>query len=159
MLGPLAKPVSSGNKINASEIDALKQKNATLENEKGSLDGKVAELQSSVSSKDLDLKELSAAVSSLRSEDQAVLGETSLSFSLSVSHSRVEQIMANIAAERSALLDVWTPISELFSVPPIIVDDSEIVYADGQESSQGDAAMVEFEKEDLDTTPERDLLS
>nr|GEY08533.1 transposase (putative), gypsy type [Tanacetum cinerariifolium] len=33
-------------------------------------------------------------------EDQVVLGETSLSFALSVSHSRVEQIRVNIAAER-----------------------------------------------------------
>ncbi|GJR33741.1 hypothetical protein Tco_1209425 [Tanacetum coccineum] len=130
------------------------------------------------------------------SEDQVVLGETSLSFDLSVSHSRVEQIRANIAAERLTLPDVWTPFSKPLSVqnligaastsasvpaatvtttaqsttfasasfvPLIIVDDYEIVYADGQESSQGnvqgDAATVEFEKEDLDTTPERDLLS
>nr|GEV95417.1 bifunctional riboflavin biosynthesis protein RIBA 1, chloroplastic-like [Tanacetum cinerariifolium] len=49
------------------------------------------------------------------------------------------------------------------SIPPITVDDYEIVHADGQEipqgNIQGDAATVEFEKEDLDTTPERDLLS
>nr|GEV40990.1 hypothetical protein [Tanacetum cinerariifolium] len=131
-----------------------------------------------------------------RSEDQVVLRETSLSFDLSVSHSRVEQIKENIAAERSTLLDVWTPLSEplsvqnligkattsasvpaatvtttalsttfasISSIPPIIVDDYEIVHADGQESSQGnvqgDAATVEFEKEDLDTTPEHDLPS
>nr|GEW92600.1 hypothetical protein [Tanacetum cinerariifolium] len=128
------------------------------------------------------------------SEDQVVLGETSLSFALSVSHSRVEQIRANIAAKRSALLDVWTPLSEpLFvqhligevgtsasvpastvttmtlsiisvsSIPPITVDDYEIVHADGLESPQGnvqgDDVTVEFEKEDLDTTPEHDLLS
>nr|GFD46986.1 hypothetical protein [Tanacetum cinerariifolium] len=42
---------------------------------------------------------------------------------------------------------------------PITVDDYEIVYADGQESPQGDAATVEFEKEDLNTTVERNLLS
>nr|GEW03913.1 transposase (putative), gypsy type [Tanacetum cinerariifolium] len=130
------------------------------------------------------------------SEDQVVLGETSLSFALSVSHSRVEQIRANIAAERSALLDIWNPLSEPMSVhnligesntsasvpaaivttttlstsfasassiPHIIVYDYEIVHADGQESPQGnvqgDAATVEFENEDLDTTSERDLLS
>nr|GEZ09017.1 hypothetical protein [Tanacetum cinerariifolium] len=45
-------------KKHASEIDALKQKNVALENEKGSLDGKVVELQSLVSTKDLELKEL-----------------------------------------------------------------------------------------------------
>ncbi|GKA82145.1 hypothetical protein Tco_0788893 [Tanacetum coccineum] len=47
-----------------------------------------------------------------RSEDQVVLGETSLSFALSVSYSRVEQIKENIAAQRSALIGIWTPLSE-----------------------------------------------
>ncbi|GKC83185.1 hypothetical protein Tco_1138902 [Tanacetum coccineum] len=103
-----------------------------------------------------------------RSEDQVVLGETSLSFSLSVSHSRMERIRANIIVERSALLGVWTPLSEPLSVhnligaaststsipaatgttmalsttfasassiPPISVEDYEIIHADGQENS------------------------
>ncbi|GKD52056.1 hypothetical protein Tco_1281032 [Tanacetum coccineum] len=39
-------------KMHAAEIDALKQRNVILENEKESLDGKVAELQSSVSTKE-----------------------------------------------------------------------------------------------------------
>ncbi|GJX52648.1 hypothetical protein Tco_0281017 [Tanacetum coccineum] len=51
-----------------------------------------------------------------RSEDQVVLGETSLSFTLSVSHSRVERIRENIAAQWSALVGVWTPLSEPLSV-------------------------------------------
>nr|GEW37952.1 hypothetical protein [Tanacetum cinerariifolium] len=51
-------------------------------------------------------------------------------------------IRANIAVERSNLLDVWTPLSEPMFVQNLI----------------GDAATVKFEKEDLDTTPERDLL-
>nr|GFA91435.1 hypothetical protein [Tanacetum cinerariifolium] len=41
-----------------------------------------------------------------RSEDQVVLGETSLSFTFSVSHSRMEPIRENIAAQRSAFIDV-----------------------------------------------------
>ncbi|GKB67289.1 hypothetical protein Tco_0928701 [Tanacetum coccineum] len=53
-------------KMHASEIDALKQKNVALENKKGSHDGKVVELHSSVSTKDLELKELNAVMSSLR---------------------------------------------------------------------------------------------
>nr|GEY47139.1 hypothetical protein [Tanacetum cinerariifolium] len=106
------------------------------------------------------------------------------------------KIRANITAERLALLDVWTLLSEPLSVqnligkaststsvpaatvttttlstffasassiPPIIIDDYDIVYADGQESPQrnvlGDVATVEFEKEDLDTTSECDLFS
>ncbi|GJX75695.1 hypothetical protein Tco_0322506 [Tanacetum coccineum] len=126
-----------------------------------------------------------------RSEDQVVLGETSLSFALSISHSRVEQIRANITAERSDLMGIWTPLSEPLSVqnltgaastsgsvpatvatvtalsttfasrssiPPITVDDYEVVNADGQENSQRDVASfptVDFEKEKLDTTPKR----
>ncbi|GJW23204.1 hypothetical protein Tco_0033826 [Tanacetum coccineum] len=105
-----------------------------------------------------------------RSEDQVVLGETSLSFALTVSYSRVERIRSNIVAEWSALLGVWTPLSEPLSVqnltgvantsasiptatgtttalyttfasassiPPITVEDYEIIHADGQENSQG----------------------
>nr|GEU55434.1 methyl-CpG-binding domain-containing protein 9-like [Tanacetum cinerariifolium] len=107
------------------------------------------------------------------SEDQVVLGETSLSFSLSVSHSRVEQIRANIAAKRQYLRQrptatvtttaLSTTLAFASSIPPITVDDYEIVHVDGQESSQsnvqGDAVTVKFEKEDLDTTSERDLIS
>nr|GEU88736.1 hypothetical protein [Tanacetum cinerariifolium] len=59
--------VEATEQMHASEIDALKQKNAALENEKVSLDEKVAELQSLVSTKDLELKDLNAALSSLRS--------------------------------------------------------------------------------------------
>ncbi|GKD25667.1 hypothetical protein Tco_1231881 [Tanacetum coccineum] len=49
-------------KMHADEIDALKQRNVALENEKDSLDGKVIELQSSVSAKDLELKDLNVVV-------------------------------------------------------------------------------------------------
>nr|GEW88767.1 hypothetical protein [Tanacetum cinerariifolium] len=54
------------------------------------------------------------------SEDQVVLGETSLSFALSVSHSLVERIKKNIAAQRSALVGVWTPLSEPLSVTSLM---------------------------------------
>ncbi|GKD66759.1 hypothetical protein Tco_1308867, partial [Tanacetum coccineum] len=76
---------------------------------------------------------------------------------------RIPIYRANIIAEWSALLGVWTPLSELLSIPSIFVEDYEIIHADGQENSQGNvqgnAAIVEFEKEDLDTTSERDLLN
>ncbi|GJZ60341.1 hypothetical protein Tco_0616157 [Tanacetum coccineum] len=62
-------------KMHASEIDALKQKNVALENEKESLNGKVAEFQSSVSTKDPELKELNAVVSSLRSQKDGLVGQ------------------------------------------------------------------------------------
>ncbi|GJW95084.1 hypothetical protein Tco_0174756 [Tanacetum coccineum] len=62
-------------KIHTNEIDALKQRNVALENEKESLYGKVAELQSSVSAKDLELKDLNAAVSSLRSQKDGLVDQ------------------------------------------------------------------------------------
>ncbi|GKC92745.1 hypothetical protein Tco_1158187, partial [Tanacetum coccineum] len=52
--------------------------------------------------------------------DAPVLGETSLSFALGVSHSCVERIRANITAERLALLGVWTPLSEPLSTQNLI---------------------------------------
>nr|GEX60839.1 hypothetical protein [Tanacetum cinerariifolium] len=130
-----------------------------------------------------------------RSEDHVVLGETSLSFALSVSHSCVEHIRANIAAERLALLDVWTLLFEPLSVHNLIgeANTSTSVSAatvttttlsttfaftssiprllsmtmrlymrmvrKARRGCSGDAATIEFEKEDLDTTPKRDLLS
>ncbi|GJY49848.1 hypothetical protein Tco_0439804 [Tanacetum coccineum] len=131
-----------------------------------------------------------------RPEDQVVLGETSLSFALSVTHSRVERIRENVAAQRSALIDVWVPLVDPLSaksligeastsgsvpatvvtttalsttfaaassVPPITIKDYKIVGTDGPEDAQGygqgnvaSFPTVEFEKEELDTTPERD---
>nr|GEW61757.1 hypothetical protein [Tanacetum cinerariifolium] len=119
-----------------------------------------------------------------------------LSFALSVTHSRVERIRENVAAKRSTLIGVWTPLvnslsvenlmgeadtsdsvpattatttdlSTTFafasSVPPMTIEDYEIVGTDGPEDSQGNRKgnvasfpTVEFEKEELDTTPERD---
>ncbi|GJY60439.1 hypothetical protein Tco_0461096 [Tanacetum coccineum] len=51
-----------------------------------------------------------------RSKDQVVLGETSLSFALSVSHSRMKHIRENIAAQRLDLIGIWNPLSEPLSV-------------------------------------------
>nr|GEU94976.1 transposase (putative), gypsy type [Tanacetum cinerariifolium] len=129
-------------------------------------------------------------------EDQLVLGETSLSFSLSVTHSRVERIREDIAAQRSGLIDIWVPLvdplsaksligeastsdsvpaavvtitslSNTFasasSVPPITIEDYEIVGIDGLEDAQGNDQgnvasfpTVKFKKEELDTNLERD---
>nr|GEV16323.1 hypothetical protein [Tanacetum cinerariifolium] len=103
-----------------------------------------------------------------RPEDQVVLGETSLSFTLSVAHSRVERIRENVAAQRSALIDIWFPLvdplstenligvastsgnvpaavvtttalsitfASTSSIPPITIDDYEIVSSDGEEDA------------------------
>ncbi|GJT65898.1 hypothetical protein Tco_1017378 [Tanacetum coccineum] len=51
-----------------------------------------------------------------RPEDQVVLSETSLTFALSVAHSRVEKIRENVAAHRSALIDVWVSLVDPLSV-------------------------------------------
>ncbi|GJT26132.1 hypothetical protein Tco_0906407 [Tanacetum coccineum] len=53
-------------------------------------------------------------------EDQVVLSETYLSFALSVAHSRVERIRENVAAQRSALIDVWVPLVDLLSAQNLI---------------------------------------
>ncbi|GJX83442.1 gypsy type transposase [Tanacetum coccineum] len=85
------------------------------------------------------------------SEDQVVLGVTSLSFSLGISYSRVERIRANIAAERSALLDLSTTFASASSIPPIFVEDYEIIHADGQENFQGNVqgnAAISFVRSD-----------
>ncbi|GJU65667.1 RNA-directed DNA polymerase, eukaryota, reverse transcriptase zinc-binding domain protein [Tanacetum coccineum] len=55
-----------------------------------------------------------------RSKDQVVLGVTSLSFALSVAHSRVEKIRQNIAEKRSALADVWVPLVDPLSIQNLI---------------------------------------
>ncbi|GKF59412.1 hypothetical protein Tco_0176198, partial [Tanacetum coccineum] len=94
-----------------------------------------------------------------RLEDQVVLGETSLSFALIVTHSRVERIRENVAAHRSALIDVYfrceastsgsvpaiivtttallTTFTAASYVPPITIEDYEIVGIDGPEDAQG----------------------
>ncbi|GJX56560.1 hypothetical protein Tco_0286457 [Tanacetum coccineum] len=81
-----------------------------------------------------------------RSEDQVVLGETSLSFALSIAHSRVEKIRENITAQRSALVDVWVPLVEPLSAENLWV----------QKGNVASFLTVEFKKEELDTTLKRD---
>ncbi|GJR68089.1 hypothetical protein Tco_0014154 [Tanacetum coccineum] len=77
-----------------------------------------------------------------RSEDQVVLGETSLSFSLSVTHSIVERIRENVTAKRvPTTIATTTSLSTTFasasSVPPITIEDYEIVGTDGPEDARG----------------------
>nr|GFA57581.1 hypothetical protein [Tanacetum cinerariifolium] len=85
--------------------------------------------------------------------DQVVLGETLCSFALSVAHSRVKKIRENVTAQRSALIEVWVPLVDPLSGENLVgTNDQE----DAQGSVQRNAASfptVEFEKEELDTTP------
>ncbi|GJW66426.1 hypothetical protein Tco_0120850 [Tanacetum coccineum] len=97
-------------KMHAGEIDALKQKNVALENEKGSLDGKVVELQSSVSTKDLELKELNVVVSSLRSQKDGLVDQVhALEATCSGLHdqvSRYERLKEQIEEFQDAQMNV-----------------------------------------------------
>ncbi|GKD10029.1 hypothetical protein Tco_1189714 [Tanacetum coccineum] len=90
-----------------------------------------------------------------QSEDQAFLGSTSLLFALSVSRDRVERIKKNITEHRSALTGVY--LNDY-----IIVDEEneENVQLNIEEEKQGKGegsvvsmVEVEFEKEELGTTP------
>ncbi|GKE92719.1 hypothetical protein Tco_1573814 [Tanacetum coccineum] len=60
-----------------------------------------------------DIKQLTLHIH--RSEDQVVLGETSLSFYLSVAHSRVERIRESVAAQRPFLADAMVSLVEPLS--------------------------------------------
>ncbi|GJV12403.1 hypothetical protein Tco_1353944 [Tanacetum coccineum] len=65
-----------------------------------------------------DVKQLTFPIH--RPEDQVVLSETSLSFALSVAHSRVENIRENIVAHLSALIDVWVLLVDSLSTENLI---------------------------------------
>nr|GEW71040.1 hypothetical protein [Tanacetum cinerariifolium] len=67
--------VEATEKMHVDEINALKQRNVALENEKASLDGKVTELQSLVGAKDLELKDLNVVVSSLKSQNDGLVDQ------------------------------------------------------------------------------------
>nr|GEU42871.1 transposase (putative), gypsy type [Tanacetum cinerariifolium] len=71
----LLKEAEAIEKIRAVEIDAMKQRNVALKNEKESLDGKVAELQSSIAAKDLEVEDLNIIVSSLRSQKDGLVDQ------------------------------------------------------------------------------------
>nr|GEV37641.1 hypothetical protein [Tanacetum cinerariifolium] len=120
------------------------------------------------SHKDPDVEQLRVPIR--RSKIQVVLRETSLLFSLNVSHSHVEQLRSvpPTACQRPLLLQrpYSTTFASVSSIPPITVDDYEVVNAYGQENSQrnvqGDFASfptVDFKKGELDTTSECDLLN
>nr|GEZ75835.1 hypothetical protein [Tanacetum cinerariifolium] len=100
-----------------------------------------------------------------RSEDQVVLGEMSLLFALNVTHSRVERIRENAGTSDGVLATTvtTTALSTTFastsSFPLITIEEYKIVSTDGLEDSQGNGQgnvayfpIVEFEKEELDTT-------
>nr|GEW99202.1 hypothetical protein [Tanacetum cinerariifolium] len=59
-----------------------------------------------------------------RLEDQVVIGETSLSFSLDVAHARVQRIRGDAAARRISLADAMVPLIEHMSIKNLIGEAS-----------------------------------
>ncbi|GKA92371.1 hypothetical protein Tco_0814296 [Tanacetum coccineum] len=99
-------------------------------------------------------------------EDQVVIGASSLTFSLSVSRDRVERIRRNIAEHRPSAATTTTALSTTFAstitIPPVSVDDYVVADVVNEENVQpnidnkgegSSAADINFEKEELDTTP------
>ncbi|GKB63918.1 hypothetical protein Tco_0920104, partial [Tanacetum coccineum] len=85
-------------KIHADEIEALKQRNVALENEKNSLGEKVTELQSSVSTKDLELKDLNATLSSLQSQNDGLVDQVhTLESTCSSLHDQLDADLSEMA--------------------------------------------------------------
>nr|GEX52674.1 hypothetical protein [Tanacetum cinerariifolium] len=72
----------------------------------------------------------------------------------------------SVPAVVATTMALSTTFASASSIPPITVDDYEVVKGNGQENSQGNVQgdvasfpTVDFEKEELDTTPKRDLLN
>nr|GEW67197.1 hypothetical protein [Tanacetum cinerariifolium] len=82
-------------KMHSDEIDALKQRNVALENEKDYLDGKVTKLQYSVSAKDLEPKYLNVVVFSLKYQNDGLIDQIE----------EFQDAQMNIVNDRVAKLD------------------------------------------------------
>nr|GFC80752.1 hypothetical protein [Tanacetum cinerariifolium] len=63
-------------------------------------------------------------LSELKPKDNVVLGETSLSFSLQVVHSRVQRVKGEIMEKRLSLTDVMAPLAEPVSSQSLIGEAS-----------------------------------
>nr|GEX89961.1 hypothetical protein [Tanacetum cinerariifolium] len=75
-------------------------------------------------------------------KDQVVLGETSLLVALDVTHSRIKRIKENVAAQHMpTTAATTTTLSVTFTsastVPPITIEDYEIIGIDGLKGDQG----------------------
>ncbi|GKA69145.1 hypothetical protein Tco_0775209 [Tanacetum coccineum] len=93
-----------------------------------------------------------------RPEDNVILGETSLSFSLDVTRNRIKRIRGDAKAHRLSLSDAMVPLIEPLSsdnllVPSLSVADYGVVHAEPQVEDPSFDGVV-FEKEELATSPE-----
>nr|GEY67139.1 transposase (putative), gypsy type [Tanacetum cinerariifolium] len=107
-------------------------------------------------------------------EDQAIIGETSLSFSLEVAHNRVQRLRGDASSHRLSLKDVIVLLVEPLSTKGLVgeASTSEVLATTTALSTTFsqvypvpptpsiDAPVfpkIVFEHEELDTTPEHDL--
>nr|GEW13074.1 hypothetical protein [Tanacetum cinerariifolium] len=118
------------------------------------LDGPLAEI---LRAEDLQPPPYQLRLPIHRPEDNIVLGETSLSFSFQVVHSRVQRSLTDEASTFAALVTAKpvTTLSITFAssdgVPPLLTSDDQ---ASGVEPHDEEPPIVCFEKEDLVTSPE-----
>ncbi|GKC18877.1 hypothetical protein Tco_1021027 [Tanacetum coccineum] len=100
-----------------------------------------------------------------RLEDQVVIGETSLYFSLDVAHARVQRLRGNaVSRHTSGVLATATTTApsttfiQASTVPPILVADHGASGA-GPSTGVPSPSKIVFEKEELETTPEHTTTS
>ncbi|GKA25428.1 hypothetical protein Tco_0711537 [Tanacetum coccineum] len=86
-------------------------------------------------------------------EDQVVIGETSLSFSLDVVHSLGEANTSGVPAVVTATTTLSTTFVEASSVLPIPASDYEVVDTEAQAETSSSHKII-FEEETLETSPE-----
>ncbi|GKD61882.1 hypothetical protein Tco_1299391 [Tanacetum coccineum] len=115
------------------------------------------------------LKQLMVPIHQL--EDQAIIGETSLSFSLEVTHNRVQRFRGDAAGRHLSLTDVIVPLVEPLSTKSLVGEASTfgipttttalsttfIQVCTVPPAPSTDAPLspkIVFEQEELDTTPE-----
>nr|GEU33308.1 hypothetical protein [Tanacetum cinerariifolium] len=114
-----------------------------------------------------------------RSEDQAIIGETSLPFSLELAHNHVQKIRGDATSHRLSLADVIAPLVEPLSVRsftsrastselPEMTTTTALPTTSAQASTVSvteapglvpsmkapSPSQIVFEKEDIETTPE-----
>ncbi|GJY92099.1 hypothetical protein Tco_0507881, partial [Tanacetum coccineum] len=106
-----------------------------------------------------------------RLEDQVIIGETSLSFSLDVAHVRAQRIRGDTAARRLSLMDAMVPLLEPLSAKsltgevitfgfPATTTALSTTFAQASTVPPAPSAEVPpspkivFEQGELDTTPE-----
>ncbi|GKD12656.1 hypothetical protein Tco_1197063 [Tanacetum coccineum] len=92
-----------------------------------------------------------------RPEDQVVIGETSLSFSLDVVHARVDRIRGDAASQRLSISDAMVPLIESLSAKNLVgeanTSDYEVVDMDHQAGASSSPKII-FEQETLESSPE-----